>query len=77
MSILRSIFGPSKDELWMQLCDQVGGEFAPGGFWKGTSKVQVQHEQWSITLDTYTHLLPSMQNEAAEAIDRIFRDAAA
>ena len=35
------------------------------------------HATIGITLDTYTHLLPSMQNEAAEAIDRIFRDAAA
>ena len=35
------------------------------------------HATIGITLDTYTHLLPSMQHEAAEAIDRIFRDAAA
>jgi len=53
MSILRQIFGPSKDEIWRQLCDQIGGDFVQGGFWKG-SKVQVQHKQWTITLDTYT-----------------------
>jgi len=35
------------------------------------------HASIGITLDTYTHLLPSMQTEAAEAIDRIFHHAAA
>jgi len=53
MSKLRQIFGPSKDEIWRKLCDQIGGDFVDGGFWKG-SKVQVHHKQWTITLDTYT-----------------------
>jgi integrase len=35
------------------------------------------HASIGITLDTYTHLLPSMQTEAAEAIDRIFQQTAA
>lgn len=35
------------------------------------------HATIGITLDTYTHLLPSMQTEAAEAIDRIFTTTAA
>lgn len=30
------------------------------------------HATIGITLDTYSHILPSMQTEAAEAIDRIF-----
>ena len=30
------------------------------------------HASIGITLDTYSHILPSMQSEAAEAIDRIF-----
>jgi hypothetical protein len=54
MSILRQIFGPSKDEIWRKLCDQIGGDFVDGGFWKG-SRVQVQQKQWTITLDTYTN----------------------
>jgi integrase len=32
------------------------------------------HATIGITLDTYTHILPSMQTEAAEAIDRIFQN---
>jgi integrase len=35
------------------------------------------HASIGITLDTYTHLLPSTQTEAAEAIDRIFQQSAA
>lgn len=35
------------------LCEQIGGDFVDGGFWKG-SKVQVHHKQWTVTLDTYT-----------------------
>jgi integrase len=35
------------------------------------------HATIGITLDTYTHLLPSMQHEAAAAIDRIFEIASA
>ncbi|HWB10218.1 MAG TPA: hypothetical protein VG826_13390 [Pirellulales bacterium] len=53
MAFLRELFGPSKDEIWRQLCDQVGGEFVAGRFWTG-SKVQVQHKQWTVTLDTFT-----------------------
>ncbi len=30
------------------------------------------HASIGITLDTYSHVLPSMQAEAAEAVDAIF-----
>jgi hypothetical protein len=53
MAVLRQLFGPSKDEIWRQLCEQIGGEFVEGGFWQG-SKIQVHHKQWTVTLDTYT-----------------------
>lgn len=53
MAILRQLFGPSKDEIWRRLCEQIGGDFVQGGFWKG-SRVQVHHKQWTVTLDTYT-----------------------
>lgn len=53
MAFLRRLFGPSKDEIWRQLCEQVGGDFVQGGFWKG-SKVQVHHKEWTLTLDTYS-----------------------
>jgi hypothetical protein len=47
-------FGPSKEEVWRQLCHEIGAEFVEGGFWKG-SKVQVQVGPWTVTLDTVTH----------------------
>lgn len=53
MAFLGQLFGPSKDEIWRQLCDQIGGNFIEGGFWKG-SKVEVHHKQWTVTLDTYS-----------------------
>jgi hypothetical protein len=46
-------FGPSKDEVWRQLSQEIGAEFVEGGFWKG-NKVQVHVQPWTITLDTYT-----------------------
>jgi len=43
-------FGPSKDEVWRQLSQEIGAEFVEGGFWKG-NKVQVYVKPWTITLD--------------------------
>ena len=31
------------------------------------------HSQISLTMDTYTHVMPAVQAEAAEAMDRVFR----
>ena len=53
MSILRQIFGPSQEEIWRQLCSEIGAEFVEGGFWRGT-KVQARVKEWTVTLDTYT-----------------------
>jgi hypothetical protein len=47
-------FGPSQDEVWRQLSEEIGAEFVQGGFWKGGSKVQAQVGPWTVTLDTYT-----------------------
>jgi hypothetical protein len=46
-------FGPSKDEVWRQLSEEIGAEFVNSGFWNG-NKVQVHVKPWTITLDTYT-----------------------
>jgi hypothetical protein len=46
-------FGPSKEEVWQQLCREIGAEFVAGGFWRG-SKVQARVGPWIITLDTHT-----------------------
>jgi hypothetical protein len=43
-------FGPSKDEVWRQLSEEIGAEFIEGGFWK-RSKVQAHVGSWTVTLD--------------------------
>ncbi len=53
MSLLRNLFGPSRDEIWQQFAAAVGGHFTTGGFWNG-SKVEAAHGQWTVTLDTFT-----------------------
>jgi len=52
MRILETLFGPSRDEVWAQLCAQIGGELVEGG-WRG-SKVQARVKDWILTLDTYS-----------------------
>ena len=52
MNTLRKLFGPSKSELWRQLCTETGADYVQGGFWK-RDKVQATHGEWTITLDTY------------------------
>lgn len=53
MALLSRLFGPSREEVWRELCQQIGADFVDGGFWKG-DKVEVHHKEWTITLDTYT-----------------------
>jgi len=45
-------FGPSQDEIWGRLSEEIGAQFAPGGFWK-RAKVQKQVDRWTILLDTF------------------------
>ena len=47
------LFGPSKDEVWQRLGEEIDADFVDGGFWKG-SKVQAHVGPWTVTLDTYT-----------------------
>ncbi|HKQ76238.1 MAG TPA: DUF3137 domain-containing protein [Blastocatellia bacterium] len=53
MGMLKDLFGPSKDEIWRQLSQEISADFIEGGFWKG-SKVQATIKEWTVTLDTYT-----------------------
>ena len=53
MSILRQLFGPSREEIWRQLCNEIGAQYVEGGLWKG-NKVQAHCGQWTVTLDIYT-----------------------
>ena len=52
MGVLRQIFGPGKDEVWKQLCTEIGAEFVQGGFWN-QNKVQARVKEWTVTLDTF------------------------
>jgi hypothetical protein len=53
MTLLRTLFGSSTEEIWRQLCAEIGAQYVDGEFWKG-NKVQGAHGPWTITLDTYT-----------------------
>jgi hypothetical protein len=44
-------FGPSKEEVWRQLSQEIGAEVVQGGFWKGGNKVQSHDGPWTVTLD--------------------------
>lgn len=52
MSMLRGLFGPSKDETWSQVAREIGGRYeAHGPF--GTGVVRYRSGEWEITLDIY------------------------
>jgi hypothetical protein len=53
VTFMRTLFGPSTQEVWKQLCAEIGAQYVDGGFWKG-NRVQGAHGPWTITLDTYT-----------------------
>lgn len=52
MGVMRQLFGPSKNEMWQQLSQEIEAQFIDGGFWRG-SKVEARVGEWTITLDTY------------------------
>ncbi|MDF1667328.1 MAG: DUF3137 domain-containing protein, partial [Planctomycetota bacterium] len=54
MSFLKSLFGPSKDEIWRDLAHELGGEFYEGGLFKGPSAVAARYKEWTVTFDTYS-----------------------
>jgi len=53
MSLLKEIFGPSKEEVWKKLSDEIGANFIDGGFFRG-DKIIARVKEWVITIDTYT-----------------------
>jgi len=53
MSALKSLFGPSQEEIWRQLSREVDGQFHAGGFF-ASAAVQARTDDWIITLDTHT-----------------------
>jgi hypothetical protein len=53
MGLMRSWFGPSKQEIWQMFSEQVGGQLVDGGFF-GSDKVEVRYRDWIVTLDTHS-----------------------
>lgn len=70
MGFLRQIFGPSKREIWTQLCRETEATYVDGGFWKG-DKVVAGHDEWTITLDTYTQSSGSGSNRSSTTYTRM------
>lgn len=52
MGMLRKLFGPSREEIWGQLAQEVGGQLIDGSFRKGT-KVVAKVGEWTVTLDEF------------------------
>lgn len=53
MGFLRSVFGPSQNEIWSQIATDIGGEYIDQGFWK-TNELRYRHAEWELLLDTFT-----------------------
>ncbi len=70
MSFLRQVFGPSKEEIWQQLCNEIGAEFVQGGFWNG-NKVVARVKEWTITLDTYSNTTSTGQSTTTRTYTRL------
>jgi hypothetical protein len=50
----KEIFGPPKEEIWRNLCKEIGADFIDGGLWKG-DKVRLRVEDaWTVTLDVFS-----------------------
>jgi len=35
---------------WKPYCDEIGGRYVKGGFWKGEDRIEITHQGWVITL---------------------------
>ena len=53
MGILRQIFGPSREEVWKQLCNELGGTLVKGKLLPHRCKARIQVKDWTVTFDTY------------------------
>jgi hypothetical protein len=52
MGVLRRLFGPSREEVWRRLSEEIGGRYVDGS-WSKSGRVDVTHGEWTVTLDTY------------------------
>ncbi|NBB30275.1 DUF3137 domain-containing protein [Cellulophaga sp. BC115SP] len=55
MGFLKNIFGPSKEEIWVQLEQEINARLInKDSFWHD-SKVVLEHKNWTIILDVFHH----------------------
>lgn len=52
MGKLLDWFGPSRTEIWRKLSAQIGGSYS-ARTWRRSDRIEVAHEHWTITLDTF------------------------
>lgn len=53
MSRLLGIFGREQENVWRMLSEEVGGEFIEGRGLLGKDLVRIQHQHWTLLLDTF------------------------
>ncbi|MCH2204652.1 MAG: hypothetical protein MK132_02120 [Lentisphaerales bacterium] len=70
MGFLRSLFGPSKGEIWGQIAKDIGGRFSEGGFF-GTDVLKYKHNDWELNLDTFTRSSGSGQQRSTTTYTRM------
>ena len=68
MGFLSAIFGPSKEEIWSQVANQIKGKFIEGGFFTD-ERLIYQHGEWEMVLDTYTETSSNSTNNTSSSTD--------
>ncbi len=53
MGLLRNIFGPSKEEIWVQLEQEINATLIKKKNFFDDSKVVLEHKNWTIILDVF------------------------
>ena len=69
MGFLRALFGPSRQEIWQELCNRLGAEY-DGGSWFTGDALRLQHGEWEIVLDEYTRSSGSGKNRRTKTYTR-------
>jgi len=49
-NFLRRAPASSWKTVWKPYCDEIGGRYVKGGFWKGEDRFEITHQGWVITL---------------------------
>jgi hypothetical protein len=52
--VRRSLFGPSRADVWARLAEEIGGTFSRGGWCNSRDRVDVTVGPWQVTLNLHT-----------------------